>query len=198
MEKKTLPENLAAVLTPAAVQDRPIRLMFQDEARFGRMARIRRCWAPAPLRPTVRNGYEREFTYVYGAVSPQEGQLDWSLSEKMNTAQMNGFLLQVSQAHAQEFIVMVVDGASSHKAKELVVPENIRLIRLPGYSPELNPEEHIWDEVREKAFPNLVLDSMDLVVARLKAELSVLAAEPDRVRSITAWPWVVSLNLKAN
>ena len=198
MEKKTLPENLAAVLTPAAVQDRPIRLMFQDEARFGRMARIRRCWAPAPLRPTVRNGYEREFTYVYGAVSPREGQLDWSLSQKMNTAQMNGFLLQVSQAHAQEFIVMVVDGASSHKAKELVVPENIRLIRLPGYSPELNPEEHIWDEVREKAFPNLVLDSMDLVVARLKAELSVLAAEPDRVRSIAAWPWIVSLNLNAN
>ena len=198
MEKKTLPENLAAVLTPAAVQDRPIRLMFQDEARFGRMARIRRCWAPAPLRPTVRNGYEREFTYVYGAVSPQEGQLDWSLSEKMNTAQMNGFLLQVSQAHAQEFIVMVVDGASSHKAKELVVPENIRLIRLPGYSPELNPEEHIWDEVREKAFPNLVLDQMELVVARLTAELSVLAAEPDRVRSIAAWPWIVSLNLKEN
>lgn len=198
MEKKTLPENLAAVLTPTAVQDRSIRLMFQDEARFGRMARIRRCWAPAPLRPTVRNGYEREFTYVYGAVSPREGQLDWSLSEKMNTAQMNGFLLQVSQAHAQEFIVMVVDGASSHKAKELVVPENIRLIRLPGYSPELNPEEHIWDEVREKAFPNLVLDRMELVVARLKAELSVLAAEPDRVRSIAAWPWIVSLNLKAN
>jgi len=198
VEKKTLPENLAAVLTPAAVQDRPIRLMFQDEARFGRMARIRRCWAPAPLRPTVRNGYEREFTYVYGAVSPREGQLDWSLSQKMNTAQMNGFLLQVSQAHAQEFIVMVVDGASSHKAKELVVPENIRLIRLPGYSPELNPEEHIWDEVREKAFPNLVLDQMELVVARLTAELSVLAAEPDRVRSIAAWPWIVSLNLNAN
>ncbi len=198
MEKKTLPEKLATVLTPEAVQDRCIRLMFQDEARFGRMARIRRCWAPAPLRPTVRNGYEREFTYVYGAVSPREGHLDWSLSAKMNTAQMNGFLLQVSQAHRQEFIVMVVDGASSHKSKDLVVPENVRLIPLPGYSPELNPEEHIWDEVREKAFPNLVLERMELVVERLKQELSTLAAEPDRVRSITAWPWIVSLNLKAN
>ena len=197
MEKKTLPEKLATVLTPAAVRDRPIRLMFQDEARFGRMARIRRCWAPAPLRPTVRNGYEREFTYVYGAVSPREGQLDWSLSGKMNTAEMNGFLLQVSHAPRQEFIVMVVDGASSHKGKDLAVPENIRLIALPGYSPELNPEEHIWDEVREKAFPNLVLDRMDLVVERLKQELSTLAAAPDRVRSITAWPWIVSLNLKA-
>jgi transposase len=150
------------------------------------------------LRPTVRNGYEREFTYVYGAVSPREGQLDWSLSGTMKTAQMNAFLLQVSQAHLGEFIVMVVDGASSHKGKDLMVPENIRLIPLPGYSPELNPEEHIWEEVREKAFPNLVLDRMELVVERLKHELSRLATDPERVRSITAWPWIVSLNLKAN
>ena len=198
MEKKTLPEELATVLTAEIVCERPIRLMFQDEARFGRMARIRRCWAPAPLRPVVCNGYEREFTYVYGAVSPLQGQLDWNLSAKMNTTQKAAFLSQVSQAHAQEFIIMVVDGASSHKAKELIVPENIRLIRLPGYSPQLNPQEHIWDEVREKAFPNLVLDQMALVVERLKNGMSALAADAERVRGITAWPWIVSLNLKAN
>jgi hypothetical protein len=138
MEKKTLPEKLAALLIPDAVRGRPIRLMFQDEARFGRMARIRRCWAPVPLRPIVRNGYERQFTYVYGGVSPMQGQLDWSLSEKMNTEQMNAFLTQVSQAHPREFIVIVVDGASSHKSKDLIVPENMRLLALPGYSPELN------------------------------------------------------------
>ena len=198
MEKKTLPQELAALLTAEAVRERPIRLMFQDEARFGRMARIRRCWAPAPLRPLVFNGYEREFTYVYGGVSPLQGQLDWSLSDKMNTAQMAAFLSQVSQAHPQEFIVMVVDGASSHKAKELIVPENVRLIRLPGYSPELNPQEHIWDEVREKEFPNLVLDQMAVVIERLKSGMSAIAADAERVRRITAWPWVISLNLKAN
>jgi transposase len=198
VEKKTLPEKLATVLNAEVVGKRPVRLMFQDEARFGRMARIRRCWSPAPLRPVVCNGYEREFTYVYGGVSPLEGQLDWSLTEKMNTTNMSAFLSQVSQAHSQEFIVMVVDGASSHKAKELVVPENIRLIPLPGYSPELNPQEHIWDEVREKAFPNLVLDQMALVVERLKHGMGSLAADAQRVRGITAWPWIVSLNLKAN
>ena len=198
MEKKTLPEELATVLTAEVVRERTIRLMFQDEARFGRMARIRRCWAPAPLRPVVCNGYERQFTYVYGAVSPLQGQLDWALSEKMNTTQMTAFLSQVGQAHPQEFIVMVLDGASSHKAKELVVPKNIRLIPLPGYSPELNPQEHIWDEVREKAFPNLVLDEMGIVIERLKTSMGALAADPDRVRGITAWPWIVSLNLKAN
>lgn len=198
MEKKTLPEELATLLTAEVVRERPIRLMFQDEARFGRMARIRRCWAPAPLRPIVCNGYEREFTYVYGGVSPLQGQLDWSLSEKMNTVQMSLFLSQVSQAHPAELIIMVLDGASSHKGKELIVPENIRLIRLPGYSPELNPQEHIWDEVREKAFPNLVLDQMALVVERLRNEMSNLASDADRVRGIAAWPWIVSINLKAN
>ena len=198
MEKKTLPEKLATVLSAEVVAERPVRLMFQDEARFGRMARIRRCWSPAPLRPVVCNGYEREFTYVYGGVSPLEGQLDWSLSEKMNTTNMSAFLSQVSQAHPKEFIVMVVDGASSHKAKELVVPENIRLIPLPAYSPELNPQEHIWDEVREKAFPNLVLDQMALVLERLKQGMGSLAADAQRVRGIAAWPWIVSLNLKAN
>jgi transposase len=198
VEKKTLPEKLATVLSAEVVAERPVRLMFQDEARFGRMARIRRCWSPAPLRPVVCNGYEREFTYVYGGVSPLEGQLDWSLSQKMNTTNMSAFLSQVSQAHPKEFIVMVVDGASSHKAKELVVPENIRLIPLPAYSPELNPQEHIWDEVREKAFPNLVLDQMALVLERLKQGMGSLAADAQRVRGIAAWPWIVSLNLKAN
>jgi len=59
--------------------------MFQDEARFGRMVRIRRCWAQKPARPVVCNGYERQFLYVYGAVSPLQGQLDWMIAPQMNT-----------------------------------------------------------------------------------------------------------------
>ena len=147
---------LETLLIPDVVKGRPVRLMFQDEARFGRMVRIRRCWAPAPERPMVDNGYEREFTYVYGAVSPQEGQLDWMICSKMNTELMGRFLTQVSEAHPQDFILMIVDGASSHVAKALQIPENIRLHRLPPYSPQLNPQEHLWDEIREKEFPNRV------------------------------------------
>ena len=125
-----------------------MRLLFQDEARFGRMVRIRRCWSPSPLRPTVDNGYERQFVYVYGAVSPVQGELDWMICREMNTARMSEFLLQVSLAHPGEFMIMIVDGASSHRSKDLVVPDNLRLVALPGYSPELNPQEHVWDELR--------------------------------------------------
>jgi putative transposase len=197
MEKK-LPEALAAVLKPEVVAGRAVRLLFQDEARFGRMVRPRRCWAPTPWRPVVSNGYEREFVYVYGAVSPLEGDLDWRLCREMNTLRMGEFLLQVSQAHPTEFMVMVVDGASSHKAKDLVIPENIRLLALPPYAPELNPQEHIWDEVREKEFPNRVFNHLAAVVQQLEQGLPRLAADRGRLRSLTGWPWIISLNLNAN
>lgn len=191
LEKK-LPEDLAALLTQEAVGARSVRIMIRDEARFGRMVRIRRCWSSAPSRPMVDNGYERQFTYVYGAVSPIEGELDWKIRP-----QMNQFLKQVSQAHREEFIVMAVNGASSHRSQELEIPENIRLHRLPGYSPELNPQEHIWDELREKEFPNRVFESMKRVVSQLETGLPRMAADTQALRSLTAWPWIVRLNLKA-
>jgi hypothetical protein len=197
LEKK-LSADLAALLKRQDVRRRPVRLMFQDEARFGRMVRIRRCWSPFPSRPVVDNGYERQFVYVYGAVSPIQGQLDWMISREMNTSRMNEFLARVSLAHRKEFIVMIVDGASSHRSQELEIPENIRLHRLPGYSPELNPQEHVWDELREKEFPNRVFESMDGVLAQLQAGLPRLAANTAALRSLTAWPWIVGLILMAN
>lgn len=196
MEKK-LPQTLAALLIPEVVAGRPVRLMFQDEARFGRMVRPRRCWAPAPLRPAISNGYERQFVYVYGAVSPVQGELDWRLCREMNTARMSEFLAQVSQAHPGDLIVMVLDGASSHKAKELL-PENMRLLPLPPYAPELNPQEHVWDELREKEFPNRVFNHMDAVIRQLQEGLPRLAANPEALRSLTAWPWIISLDLNAH
>jgi transposase len=196
--EKKLPEMLASLLTPEKVRGRGVRLMFQDEARFGRMVRIRRCWSPAPHRPSVSNGYEREFVYVYGAVSPIEGEMDWMISQKMNTEQMTRFLSQVSAAHPEDFIIMVLDGASSHKAKDLKCPENIELVALPPYAPELNPQEHVWDELREKIFPNRVFSDLAGVVRQLECGLPQLSADRENLRSLTAWPWIISLNLKAN
>ena len=127
--------------------------MFQDEARFGRMARPKRCWASKGCRPVMANGYEREFTYVYGGVSPLEGEMDWMLCTEMNTERMGEFLTQVSTCHPDDFILLVLDGASSHKAKALVVPANVRLIPRPPYAPELNPQEHLWMNSGRRSSP---------------------------------------------
>lgn len=94
------------------IEHLPLKLMFQDEARFGRMSDPRSCWAPAPHRPVVNLALVREFRYEYATVCPWDGCLDFMTAEKMNTDNMSHFLIQVSEAHKDEFIVMVVDGAS--------------------------------------------------------------------------------------
>ncbi|MDP3480561.1 MAG: hypothetical protein Q8R88_12375 [Desulfoprunum sp.] len=80
-------------------RDKPLLLLFQDEARFGRMSDPARCWAPAPIRPTVGLALIREFRYFYAAIGPQEGTLHWLVTEKMNTENMSMFLKQIEEAH---------------------------------------------------------------------------------------------------
>ncbi len=173
----------------------PVRFMLQDEARFGRMSDPRKCWAPPHCRPLVGLALVREFVYAYAAVSPGDGCLDYWTTPKMNTEYMSQFLAQVRTAHPEEFIIMILDGASSHKSKDLKIPEHMVLIKLPPYSPELNPTELVWNELREKEFVNRVFDSLDAVVSQLESGLTTLAAYRTTMKKLTCWPWIYdSLN----
>ena len=171
----------------------PLRLMFQDEARFGRMSDPRSCWVPAPHRPVVGLALVREFRYEYAAISPWDGGLDFMTAEKMNTENMSRFLDQVSKAHPDQFIVMVVDGASSHRSKELEIPKNVSFIRLPPYSPELNPAEQIWNILRRDYFANRVFDALDAATVQAESGLAEMAANKLAIRQLTNWPWISAI-----
>ena len=171
----------------------PLRLMFQDEARFGRMSDPRSCWAPAPHRPVVNLALVREFRYEYAVVSPWDGCIDFMTAEKMNTENMSRFLGQVSAAHKDEFIVMVVGGASSHKSKELSILKSLSLIRLAPYSPELNPAEQIWNIPRRNYFANRVFDALDAATTQAEFGLAEMAANKLATRQLTNWPWISAI-----
>ena len=130
----------------------------------------------------------REYTYAYAAVSPADGILDSLVLPVVNAHAMSLFLSEVSQRHPDDFILMVMDKAGWHRAKDLKIPTNMRIIFLPPYSPELNPVEHIWEEIREKAMPNAALKSLDEVEQALCQELMALENDPDRLRSMTNFP----------
>ena len=166
--------------------------MFQDEARFGRISSVRRCWAPFPIRPLCRAMFTREYTYAYGAVDVVSGELDSLILPHVNTDCMQIFLDEVSARHPERRIIMVLDGASWHGSAGLKPPQNMRLISLPPYSPELNPVEHVWDEMREKFFHNKAFDSMDAVEDQLQIALVALESDLPRVQSIVAWDWIVN------
>lgn len=175
----------------ANVAGLPVRVMFQDEARFGRMSDPRRCWAPAPLRPLVPVALIREYVYAYATVTPADGALDWMLAAKMDTLTMGAFLRHVSQRHPGEFVVMVLDGAPSHRAFHLEIPENMALLRLPPYSPELNPAERLWEELREKEFANVVFDSLGAALAQAARGLRRLERSSVALQSLTGWRWIL-------
>lgn len=97
-------------------------------------------------------------------------------------------LEHVSASWASAFLVMQLDQAGWHQAEGLVVPENIRLLPQPAYSPELNPVEHIWEDLREQQFPNAAAASLDEVIDRLCAGLNQLEADPMSLRAMTYFP----------
>jgi hypothetical protein len=162
--------------------------MAQDEGRFGRISRPHRCWAPPGIRPLVPSQVVRESLYVFAAVAPSLGKLCSLILPTATTEMMNLFLEYVSQTFSNYFIVMQVDQASWHHAKTLVIPENIRLIKQPAYSPEVNPVEHIWDDIREKYFHNRIFPSLDLLTDTLCNALNKLTDDPQRVKSMTNFP----------
>lgn len=171
--------------------------MFQDEGRFGRINDPHRCWAPKGVRPEVAVQIVREYTYAYAAVSPHDGVMDSLILPEVNAGAMSIFLAEVAKRHPNEFILMVMDQAGWHKAKDLVIPRNIRLIWLPPYSPQCNPVENIWDEIREKWFPNLVFNSLEAVEDTLVEALLALENDNRRTQSIAGFEWIVRMCLTA-
>jgi hypothetical protein len=105
-----------------------------------------------------------------------------------DTEMMNLFLAHVAEVFADYFIVMQVDQAGWHRSKELQVPENIRFIFQPAYSPEVNPVEHLWEELREKYLHNLVFSSLEELIDLLCTALNDLTADHDRLRSMMFFP----------
>ena len=166
--------------------------MFQDEARFGRISDSRHCWCPKPYRPVCQAIVTQEYTYAYAAVSVSDGGLDSLILPHVNTDCMQIFIDEVAARHPTDRIVMVIDGAGWHRSESLILPENLRLLKLPPYAPELNPVEHIWDDLREKSFHNRVFESIDALEDHLSKSLRDMELDNPRVRSIVAWPWIIS------
>jgi hypothetical protein len=134
----------------------------------------------------------REYTYAHGAVSIADGQWDSLILPQANTDCMQIFLDGISERYFDERVMMVFDGAGWHKSKRLSVPENIKLLSLPAYSPELNPVENICEELREKYFHNRAFASLDAVEEQLLCGLSHLESHPEITRSIATCPWIIN------
>ena len=166
-----------------------VRLMFQDEAGFGRINKPKYCWCQKGHRPSVPCHHIREYRYVYGAVEPATGEAVFLMMPYCNTQCMNLFLEEIFKQYKQDEILLVCDGAAWHRSKELKIPSNIHITFIPPGTPEMNPIEQIWKELRKMGFCNEIFHSLNAVVERLCSTIRKLSKEI--IRSITARHWIM-------
>lgn len=152
-----------------------------------------RCWAPPGVRPIVGCQVVREYLYAFSAVCPVDGVIDSLIMPSMQTECFQHFIDYVSAQHPDQISVLVGDGAACHVTSELQIPDNIRLVTLPPYSPELNPVEQVWDLIRERHFANQVFGSLDDVEAALTDALLDLDDQPIQLQTLTGRDWILDV-----
>jgi putative transposase len=104
---------------------------------------------------------------------------------------MNLFLAELSQAVATgAHGVVLMDKAGWHTAGDLVIPENLSLVFLPPYSPELNPIERLWLHLRDNRLTHCVFRTTDDIIDGCCDAWNWLLGETGRIRSLCSYPWL--------
>jgi len=150
------------------------------------------------MRPIVGHQVIREYLYAFLAVCPFDGQSTSLILPWSDTYTMSIFLAHTAMRFKDDYCILFMDGAGWHRARELNIPENMRLEFLPPYSPELNPVEHIWEHLRENHFGNDVFSTLEEVEQRLCIGLRDCMENPEQMKSISLFSWINTLSLSSN
>ena len=146
-------------------------------------------WAPRGSRPTAVKQTEYEWLYAFAAVNPLTGESCAILAPTVNTDYMNEHLRTIRrQVGPDRHVVLVLDNAGWHVAKALKVPDNITLLYLPPYSPELNPVERVWSYLKSRFLSNRVFADYHDMMAHCTDAWNQLTEL--RLASITNTSWL--------
>jgi transposase len=118
-------------------------------------------WFPKGSRTPVNTKLGYENFYVYSATHANNGDHFSLILPLVNTVCMNVFLEQMAEYLGEKKAIVVMDQAAWHKSEMLTVPENITIIHLPPYSPELNPVERLWQYIKNNTIKNKVYSTLE-------------------------------------
>ncbi len=175
---------------PERARGKPVEIWFQDEARVGQQGTLTRVWARRGTRPRAPRDRRYAWAYLFGAVCPERAVGAALVLPYADTEATGLHLAEIGRhvapgAHA----VVVLDGAGWHGGGDLAVPENLSLLPLPRYSPELNPVENVWEYLRQNKLGLRVWPDYEAIVATCCEAWNWLVAAPDRLASITRREW---------
>ena len=165
-----------------------MRVFSQDERRFGLLTIRRRRLTARGVQPVGQIQHVFEWCYVYGAVAPTTGERFCLELPYLNADIFQLVVDAFAQACPDSLNLLLLDNSGAHTAQWLTLPENVRLVFLPPYCPELNPIERVWrdlkDDVAWQQFPTL--EAQQDAVADL-----LQAYEALTLQSLTGYAYLV-------
>jgi transposase len=186
---RELPNRLQAIA--AEHPGKRLRIYFQDESRFGQQGTTTQVRAERGSRPTAVRQTQYQYLWVLGVVCPETGQAEGLLSPQLNTSIVSTFLEQFSGTLSEdEQAVRIWDGAGFHVSGKLQVPDNISLMKLPPYSPEINPIENLWHYLKSHFWSNQSYPDYDaLEDAKIQARKKAVL-DTELMKSVCAAPYL--------
>jgi transposase len=168
-----------------------VQLWAEDEARLGLKPMMRRVWAPVGRRPIARFKRGYKWTYLYGFVRPESGEVYWLILPTVNTELFSMALSEFAEevgAGEQRRILLVVDQAGWHTGGGVEVPEGIHLEFLPSGSPELQPAERLWPLTNE-AVANGLFEEIEEIEQALVERCLELLEQAETIKGLTNYHW---------
>lgn len=155
-----------------------------DESRFGLLSNMRRCLTSKGIKPVVPYQHKFQNFYLFGAYSPVNGDSFTLQYPYCNADCFQSYLDLLSEHKKDEFKIILLDNGAFHHSKQLIIPNNIALLFIPPYSPELNPAECMWRYIKGK-IANRIFESLNNLSDSLAEIINDLNNKI--VKSITGW-----------
>ncbi len=177
---------------PDKVNLKDVDVWFQDEGRFGQQNTVSRIWAIKGSRPGIIRQRQFTYAYVFAAVCPERDIGTALVLPTINTEMMTLHLSEISKlTNKGRHAAVIIDNAGYHHSKDLPTFDNLTLIPLPPYAPELNSAEEIWEWLREYDLSNRSFKNYDDIVNACCCGWNKLVSEAGRVTSLCSREWAV-------
>ncbi len=181
-------------MIPAGVGLEGVDVWFQDEARIGQQNGITRMWARKGTRPRQVKQQEYESAYLFGAVCPEQDQGVALVLPNVNSEGMRLHLKEISDRVPKgRHGVVVVDRATWHTTKKIRQFENLSLLFLPPASPELNPQERVWQKLRQDSLSNYAFKNYDDIVEKSCSAWKAFVSQPNSIKTLCQRSWAKPL-----
>ena len=181
--------------TPGHLPLDRVDVWFQDEARFGQQNQTSRIWTAKGSRPRVVKQQQFDYGYLFGAVCPSNGNTQALISPLVNKEVMKQHLKLISETtEPGRHAVVVVDGAGWHTFDTASPFTNVSLVKLPAYSPELNPMEQVWQWLRQRCLSNRVFRGYEEIVEQVSRAWNTFIADVERVKTLCWREWINLVN----